>query len=186
MTIEPTAAPSTWGVERAKLDANFTEIKTHRIYRAKSILDQSISDAAAGTVVQFQQQDVNIGGFIYESGAIRMPEISASWSFVMDIALGVVSGNSHSVEAWLETDAADVGGAYAFVPDSGRLFQYDQANTGHIIYSSSFDTSGIGAAFRLHVRDAGGNPELTSFDLTNGIRVPSAAMVVTQQGVRTD
>lgn len=169
-----------------ELDGNFQEIMNHRIYRAKSILDQSISDAAAGTVVQFQEQDVNIGGFIYESGAVRMPAISASWSFVMDIALGVVSGNSHSVEAWLESDEADVGGAYAFVAESGRLFDYNTANTGHIIYSSSFDTSGIGAAFRLRVRDAGGNPILSSFDLANSIRVPSATMVVTQQGVRTD
>lgn len=146
---------------------------------AVSLVTQAITTDAAGSIVVYEVELQDPSGIV-DTGVITLPTISARWQVTIEINLGVVSGNNHVVEAWLESDFLDVGGDFTVLPVSGRIFSYSTSNAGKISYNLEFTTTGIGAALRLHLRNVGGSPELNSPTVSSGAQVPSAQMFLHQ------
>lgn len=144
------------------------------LLRAVSLVDQAILTSAEGSVVQFEVTKES-SHITMTNGVVEF-EHDGIYSLFIKLHLDVVSGFTNSIESWFES-SIDNGSSWQLVADSGDIKEFDSLNEGTIIYKANASVT-ASTLFRLKIRSTGGNPQLGSPTLSNGVKVPSTAISI--------
>ena len=142
------------------------------IWRGNSILNQSISNGASGSVIT-AENTLEASDITYLNGELTF-NASGTFSIFLELHVDATSGNNAEIQTWIEYD---VGLGYQIYPYSGRFVEFRERTEGIVSYKSDIPVL-RGTKFRLKAMAALGSIQLISKTFSNGVVSPSTLVSI--------